>query len=431
MGQTVRRLAKNYFALNTLQIANYLLPVITLPYIVRVIGAELYGSISFAQAIVHYFTLIVQYSFDYSVTREISAHRHDVKYVSKLFYTVVATKLFLCVVTIIPFLILISFVPKFQTNFVLYIVVFLINFGYALFPVFYFQGIEKLSRVATFNLFIKIFFTLGVFIFLRSESDYLIVPLSHSLGQIVIGGIAFSYAIISGSLGFSFVTFKEIVMLLKHGFKLFASSVVVSLYTTTNTVLLGILTNDTIVGYYAAAEKIEALVERISLNPLVQILYPFFSKAFHNDKKKASEYLEKALIWIPLVCFFISLALMLSAPLIVKIVFGVNFAPAIPVLMVLAWLLFMRSINNISAIQGLMNLKMDKEFLQVTLIGMFLCISLNFLLVPLWSAVGTATAWIITELFIVLASMYILIKKQIVSFTVSKIKTIIRTKFNV
>ena len=95
MPEHIKRIIKNFFSLSGLQIANYVFPFITLPYIVRVIGPEKYGTLNFAQALLGYLNLLILYAYDLSATREISTHRQDQRQVSKIFFTVIGARLFL------------------------------------------------------------------------------------------------------------------------------------------------------------------------------------------------------------------------------------------------------------------------------------------------------------------------------------------------
>jgi len=424
MNSTVRRIVRNFFSLNIVQIASYVFPLIALPYIVRVIGPEKYGAINFAQAIIVYFTLVVLYSFDYTATREISAHRDDHAFVSRLFYTVIATRLLIFIILAVPLFLLLQ-IPKFHQQHWLYIILYFMNLGIALYPQFFFQGIEELQRVAVFNFIIKFVFTVSVFVLLRTEDDYLFVPVSTTLGYCVVGIISFIYAIRRYSLSFVRIPFREIRSLIKNSFKIFISSITTNLYTTTNTVLIGFFVGDTAVGYFSAAEKLVSVIQNVTLNPMFQTLFPFLGKTLYDNRPKGIEYLEKVFLWIFVISFLLSVGVVLFAPLLVRILFGQKFAPTVPVLYFLAWLLFLRGISGICGIQGMVNLKMDREFLHITIVGMVLCFIFNLILLSHFAEVGSAAAWILTEIYISISTFHQLKKNGIFSFTRSKIKSIL------
>jgi PST family polysaccharide transporter len=115
-------LLKNTFSLSILQFANYVLPLITIPYVVRVIGPDKFGLISFAQAFATYFLLIVNYGFDLSATREISSNRDDKNTLVRIYSNVLFTKAFLFTLCTLIFTSLIFLIPKFRENILVFIV---------------------------------------------------------------------------------------------------------------------------------------------------------------------------------------------------------------------------------------------------------------------------------------------------------------------
>jgi polysaccharide transporter, PST family len=425
MPDHIKRIIKNFFSLSGLQIANYVFPFITLPYIVRVIGPEKYGTLNFAQALIGYLNLLILYAYDLSATREISTHRQDQRQVSKIFFTVIGARLFLFAVSSLIFCGLVIGIPKVRGEFLLYLYVFLANLGIALFPTWFYQGIERLSKVAVFNFCIKLIFTLAVFILVRNEHDYTLIPLSTCIGQVLIGGWALYDAVRIGQLQFVRVYFRDVLQSLKNGLKLFLSNVVINLYTTSNTVILGFLATELSVGYFTAASKLLLMVQGIFLYPLSQTMYPFLGKAFHDDRSRGERVLEKILVMVAGVTLLLSVGFLLFSRQILWIVYGHKFDAAITSLRLLSFLPFIIGISNVCGIQGMLNMKMDKEFLRITTAGALLSLPLNFLLVPYFQETGTAIAWLGTEVFISTAMVVLLLKRQIIVLSPKKIKTIL------
>ncbi len=431
MPDHIKRIAKNFFSLSGLQIANYVFPFITLPYIVRVIGPEKYGTLNFAQALVGYFNLLILYAYDLSATREISVYRHDTKRISKIFFTVIGARLFLFFISFVLLGGLIIGVSQVRNELILYLCIFLTNAGIVIFPTWFYQGMERLTKIAIYNFMIKLIFTVSIFTLVRNEHDYILIPLSTCAGQVVIGIWAFFDAIRIGQLKWVRIQFNNIIESLHQGLKLFLSNVVINLYTTSNTVILGFLVTALSVGYFSAASKLMLMVQGVFLYPLSQTFYPYFSKKFHDDYEKGKEVLEKMLVIVATIMFVASIGFLLFSQPILWIVYGHKYDAAIASLRLLSFLPFIIGLSNVCGIQGMLNMKMDKEFLKITTTGAILSVPLNFIFVPYLQEVGTALAWLITEIFISTSMLVILIRRGIICLTFGKIKNIYMELYHV
>lgn len=275
--QDNKTLVENFFSLAVLQGANYLLPLITLPYLVRVLGPEKYGLVMFAQAFLQYFVVLTDYGFDLSATREISLHRQNKQKITEIFSAVILIKLLLMVFSFIVLLVIVFSFKKFAAEWELYLLTFGFVVGNVLFPVWFFQGMERMRFVTLLNITAKLIFTVLIFVFIREVSDYILVPLFNGLGFLVAGLISLWLVFRRFGIRWKPVTLPVIIFHLKDSFHFFFSRISLSLMTVTNTFVLGLLTSNTLVGYYAAAEKIIKAVESL-VQPVVQSLYPYMSR---------------------------------------------------------------------------------------------------------------------------------------------------------
>ena len=272
-----KRLLGNFTSLAGLQIFTYALPLITLPYLVRSLGIEKYGLVMFAQAFINFFHIIVDYGFNLSATREVAVYRDNQKKITEIFSSVLIIKIILLFISFTILFIIITTIPKFSTNKFLYILTFTIVVGQALFPIWYFQGMEKMKYITFVNIISRIVFTIAIFIFIRNEENYMLVPVLNGLGVCV--GSFYALYIIKKEFKqqFTIPPLKTLIHYFKDSTQFFLSRASVSMYTTANTFVLGFFTSNTMVGYYSIADKLYRAIQSL-FSPLNQALYPFVAK---------------------------------------------------------------------------------------------------------------------------------------------------------
>jgi PST family polysaccharide transporter len=270
-------LFENFLSLSVLQSANYILPLITLPYLVRVLGVEKYGLVMFAQAFIQYFIIFTDYGFNLSATKEIAIHREDENKVTEIFCSVIIIKTLLLFIGFAVLIATISFFPKFRNNYLLYLFTYGIVVGQVFFPVWFFQGMEKMKYITLLNITTKLIFTITILLFVKNKDDYLLVPLLNSMGFIIAGILGLYFVVKQFKVKLIIPKSEQLIEQLKFSFQFFLSRISVSLYTSSNTFVLGLFAGNIAAGYYAAAEQLYKAMQGIFI-PLVNALYPFVSK---------------------------------------------------------------------------------------------------------------------------------------------------------
>ena len=183
----MQRLFSNFLSLSILQWVNYVLPLVTFPYLIRVLGVEMFGLLALATALISYFNVVVDYGFNLTAVHDIATYSNSRKKVEEIFCTVITIKLILIAVSFLTLLLIVFTFEVFSNNWEVYLLTFGIVVGQAISPIWFFQGMEKMKYIAYINVFTKVIFTVCIFLFVKHEGDYHLVPTFVSFGYIVAG----------------------------------------------------------------------------------------------------------------------------------------------------------------------------------------------------------------------------------------------------
>ncbi|MDR1879776.1 MAG: oligosaccharide flippase family protein [Tannerellaceae bacterium] len=234
-----KKIIENFSYLSMLQIFNMLLPFITYPYLIRVLGTELYGSIVFVQAVIAYFSIIINYGFEASATKDISVHRDNKAKIAEIVSSAYIIKGALWLALLLILLASVNVFPGFRAYKLLYLFTFLATFYELLFPVWYFQGLEKMRYITLINLLVKSISLVAIFIFIRQKEDYLFVPLLNGAGAFLGGVIAWYFVFIKDKIAFLWPSFSTIKWYLKDNLPIFFSNIIVAVKDKFNVILIG------------------------------------------------------------------------------------------------------------------------------------------------------------------------------------------------
>jgi O-antigen/teichoic acid export membrane protein len=272
-----KRLFSNFFSLSALQAVNMVLPLITLPYLVRVLGVENFGLINFSLSIIMYFNILVSFGFELSATREISIHRGNNKKIAEIYSSVMMIKTIFLILSFLILSFLILSIDSLKEHAILYFTTFGIVIGNVLFPSWFFQGMERMKHITYITVTSRIIFTILIFVLVRDSTDYIYVPLLNSLASII-GGIYAIYLVFNlFSVKLLIPNKYMIIIQLKNSFHFFLSRIANNGSRYYATTLIGLYFGNVLVGYYAMVEKL--FYAFMSLGSIVsQTIYPYMSR---------------------------------------------------------------------------------------------------------------------------------------------------------
>ncbi len=271
-------LITNTVMLYILQFSSYFFSFVTVPYQTRVLGPEIYGILGVAAAVMLYFQLFLDFGFMLSATADIAKNRDDEEYVCRKISSIAIIKSGLGIISLIIMIILIIAIPKFSQQKAVYLIYF---FAYAInsfMPDYVYRGIEKMTAVTVRTVAIKALFCVMTFALLRSERDYLVVPILLLIGNTLAVVFAYLYLFKVYKYRFSKVEFKEIWGDFKASSTFFYSRIATTVYSATNTVILGFVDKTGLVtGYFTSADKVVTTAKN-GFSPISDSLYPYMVK---------------------------------------------------------------------------------------------------------------------------------------------------------
>ena len=392
---------RNVLSLFMLQGGAYLIPLLTLPWLSRVLGVNEFGRLGFITAFVAYFILLVDWGFSLSATKQVAIFRHDKLARSKVFWDTLFARLILALIGFLLLISLIFSIPQLSVNAPFLLLGYLAVVGSIIAPTFYFQGIERMSKMALINLLIKFLSVPCIFIFVTSDAD-IARAIGIQAGFILLAAVVnFFTLLFSDELTWVRPSCDQMIKSLKDGWPLFLSTASIGLYTNSNIVILGFVADAAAVAYFTAAQTLIRAGQGL-YGPLSQALFPRMSHLFHHAKDSALILLRQ-LMWVQgAISALLSCFLFIAAPWLMTAFFGEQFELGISVLRWLSPLLFLIGLSNIFGIQCMVPLGYTGPFSRILLAsGLFNV----FIMLPLgywFGADGGAVAVLITEFFVTL-----------------------------
>ncbi|MEZ0608470.1 flippase [Fibrella sp. WM1] len=398
-----RKLSINIASLFSVQVANYLLPLLTVPYVSRVIGPERMGLLNFSLSYNNYFVLLVSFGFDMAVVRLVAANRGDHAYINRLFAQVLSAKLLLLALAACIFTGLAIVNPAFRAQLPLHMATCLYCVGVALFPQWLFQGMEDLSRTAMLSFLTKLIMTMGVFVLVREADDFIYQNLVMSLSHVLVSTIALRIAIKRYNLTYQLPGWQSIKQRFREGFTFFLSSLNNTLYSSSHVFMLGLFSTAYAVGVFSAGSRLE-LILRVFVNmALNQALFPIVANGFGQSQERGLGMVRKIAPVLLTGTALIGVLLFVSAPITVSSLYGNRFNEAVAVVRILAVLPVLLSLNSLLGMHTMLNLHMDRPYFFITLGGSVIGLGLNYWLIHQHSYIGAAIAWVCTEACVVIA----------------------------
>jgi len=386
---------KNFAYKSVLTLSTYLINFITFPYVARVLGVERIGLVNFVDNTVNYFLLFATMGVGLLGVREIAAVKEDKKRRDQVYSSVLALNLLFTLVSLGIYLLCVVTIPKLCQ----YDELFYIGTAKILFTVFlvewFFTGVENFRYITLRSILIKVLYIISVFLFVRDTSDY-------RLYFILTVGVVVLNALINQLYIREFVRVRwnniQLFKYLKQNVTLGIYTLMTSMYLTFNVMYLGLVSNNTEVGYYTTAFKLYSVILGF-FTAFTNVMLPRMSSLLANgEKDRFQELVNRSFSVMSTCCIPLILCSMIMAPQIVYILSGPGYEGAILPMRIIMPAAFAVGVAQVLAIQVLMPMKKDKVLLIASIIGAVVSLLINLLVVPSVKSVGSAVVLLCSEM---------------------------------
>lgn len=401
------------------QILALIIPIITAPYVSRILGPNGIGVYSYTYSIVYYFMLLTLLGVNNYGNRIIAKVRDDKYKLSKTFISVYLLQMFCGIIMLLLYFIYI-FLTKPQDILISIILSIFILSSVCDINWFFF-GLEQFKKTVTRNIFIKIVNVILIFIFVKKENDLwkyaLIMSCMTFLGQLLL------WPFLKKEIFLVKVKISDIFKHVKPNLILFIPVLAVSFYKIMDKIMLGILTNMDEVGYYENAEKIITIPFTL-ITALGTVMLPRISNIVSNgDIKKAKKYISKSIQFVLFLSLPMCFGLMAIGEKFAPLFFGIDFQKTGILIMLLAITLPFLSFANVLRTQYLIPIERDKEYIISVFLGAIVNLVINFIFIPKLAGIGACIGTICAEIVVTVYQSFVLRKElDIKEYVISNYK---------
>ncbi len=399
---------KNYLYNLIYQVIVIILPLITTPYLSRVLGVENIGTYSYTLSIVTYFVLVGSLGIAMYGQREIAYVQDDKIKRTKIFWEIIIVRFITLFISIIAF----YFMYVSRGDYRVYYRIFMLEIIATMLDIsWFFQGMEEFKKTVGRNLIVRIVSVILIFTLIKQQSD---------LGKYI---FIYCFSTFLGNLSLWFYLPKYLTKIpiatlklrqhIKPTISLFIPQIATQVYTVLDKTMIGTILNDmSEVGYYEQGQKITKLMLAV-ITALGTVVSPRIANTYANGSKdELKRYIKQSFrfVWF-LACPMIA-GMIAVAPNFVPIFYGQGYEKVVTILCVISPLILAIGLNNVTGVQYLIQVKKQRIFTITVIMGAIINMLFNFILIHILKSIGAAIASVMAETIILIAQL-IFIKKEI------------------
>ena len=399
----------NFFYNLLLSISRVVFPLITAPYVARVLSPDGVGLFNFSNMYASYFAMFAVLGIPTYGMREVAKVRDDREKLSRLVSELVSIQTLLTIASTVIFLGSIALVGMLRKDALIFVISGLVLYLSPVKTEWFFAGEERFGFITMRQVLVKALCIVSIFVFVKTRADMIIYVTIYAIGNIV-GELWTFFAMLRNGVRLRF-TLKGLGGHMKPVLILFASSVAISVYTMLDTLMLGFISEYSEVAYYNCASNISrsllAAVTSFSAVAVPRMSYYLGE----GNLYEANKLVDKGFSVASFLAIPAAVGLACVAPTFTPLFYGDQYGGAVLPLQIMAFVLMAIGLNNITAWQVLVGIGKDKLFLYSVLAGASLNLVLNAVLIPLFGAVGASSASVAAEFLILGVSIWFMLNK--------------------
>lgn len=403
-------LKKNLLAMFTLKGAEYLASFITLPYLLRVLGPETYGTLTFYQVVMGYVVLFADYGFPLTAPRDVAQSSEEE--IPRVFSAVLGTRLGLMAAGVAFVCVMVLFLPE-ATGAELLLWMLPALVGSALFPSWYFQGIQRMKYITILSVTARCLGAAGVFLWVRGGQDVRWAAFFLAVPQLIAGILSLGLLLVRARGLFGRPSWEMMRRELAGGWSVFLSTLFMQAYTNGNLLILRLFTDDYVVGCYAAAHKFIEAVKGL-LVPISNAVYPHVSQLAMQSREQAVSFLRRMLLMVGGGMGAASVVACVGAEEIIFLLMGKVYPESVAILRILSLVPFLVGVSNVLGIQTMLAFRLQQSFQRIVMYSAVLNVCVVWWMILLWQGVGLAVTTVMVEGFVTLAMAVALHRARLV-----------------
>ena len=369
-----------------------IIPLLTTPYLSRVLGPQALGEFSYHNSIAYYYEIFIMLGLNNYGSREIAKNRDDITRCSRVFWNIYSLQLILGVFINCIYLFYIFFISN---NILLSSLFFMYTLSASVDINWFFWGIEEFKKTTIRNMLSKLIVTASIFIFVKKSSDlpmYTFLLCSNLLlTQIILWPDAIR------KLSFYKPNLKEVLSHLKPNLFLFVTVLAVSIYKIMAKIMLGAMNSNEQLGFYESAERI-IQVPMAFITALGNVMLPKVSNLVKKDEKQSKILIGKSIRFVMFLSSSMSFGIMGVSKEFVPIFYGKGFEICVILFLILLPSCLFLAFSNVFRTQYLLPLQKDSILIQSVMVGALVNVIINYFLIPSIGAVGAAFATLGAEI---------------------------------